>query len=250
MVHAKHSGLTALEENKLKILAVDCLTAMKAHKTFRVLSKELSLPAGVLNRYIHGYVMPKADRAEKVISFFTKNYLTKLLESAKSRSSKFIVTAGILSQPFLLNVIAFNVRKAFASVIVNSRIDAVLTAAVDGVPLATAVANLLSTKSIYAKRTQEIAFSDHYVSKGTAAKPIAAPFYLPRSLLKKNDNVLIVDDVIRAGTTFDALMSICNQAKANVVGIFALFITSSAYRELKKKHKVHYLILLEDSVTK
>ena len=136
-------------------------------------------------------------------------------------------------------------RKAFAGVVANSRVDAVLTAAVDGVPLAMAVANQLNAKSVYAKRTQEIAFSDHYVSKGIAARPIAAPFYLPKSLLRKNDNILIVDDVIRAGTTFDALMSICNQAKADVIGIFALFITSSAYRELKKKHKVHYLVLLE-----
>ncbi|MBI2176046.1 hypothetical protein HYU40_01695 [Candidatus Woesearchaeota archaeon] len=57
--------------------------------------------------------------------------------------------------------------------------------------------------------------------------------------------MLIVDDVIRAGTTFDALMSICSQAKANVIGIFALFITSSAYNDLRKKHDVHYLVLLE-----
>ena len=75
MVQAQLSKLTALEENKLKILAVDCLKAMKQQKTFRVLSKELSLPAGVLNRYIHGYVMPKTDRAERIMSFFTKNTL-------------------------------------------------------------------------------------------------------------------------------------------------------------------------------
>lgn len=236
--------LTALEENKLKILAVDCLKAMKEQKTFRVLSKELALPAGVLNRYIHGYVLPKADRAGKIVSYFTKSYLGRLLDSAKGKGSKFIVTADLLSQPFLLNVIAFNVRKSFANV-AAAKIDSVLTAAVDGIPLAVAVANLLGAKAIYAKRTQEIAFSDHYVSKGTAARPIAAPFYLPKSLLKKNDNVLIVDDVIRAGTTFDALMSICSQAKANIIGIFAIFITSSAYHELKKKHDVHYLVLLE-----
>ena len=243
--HAAKPALTALEESKLKILAVDCLKAIKEHKTFRVLSKELSLPAGVLNRYIHGYVMPKPDRAEHIIAHFTKNYLSKLLESAKSTHSKFIVTADILSQPFLLNVIAFNVRKSFPGLSGSNKVDSVLTAAVDGIPLAIAVATLLNSKAAYAKRTQEIAFSDHYVSKGTAAKPIAAPFYLPKSLLKRNDSVLIVDDVIRAGTTFDALTSICEQAKANVVGIFAIFITSSAYHELKKKNNVHYMVLFE-----
>ncbi|MBI2144522.1 hypothetical protein HYU17_05240 [Candidatus Woesearchaeota archaeon] len=241
----KLQKLTALEEAKLKVLAVDCLKAMKQQKTFRTLSKELSLPAGVLNRYIHGYVLPKAGRADKIVSLFIKNYLSKLLEAAKNSNSGFIVTADILSQPFLLNVIAFHALKAFAAIMAAGKVDAVLTAAVDGVPLAAAIANLLGAKCIYAKRTQEIAFSDHYVSKGTAAKPIAAPFYLPKSLLKKNDNVLIVDDVIRAGTTFDALLSICTQARAGIAGIFAIFITSSACRELRKRHKVHYLALVE-----
>ncbi|MBI2580828.1 adenine phosphoribosyltransferase, partial [Candidatus Woesearchaeota archaeon] len=64
-------------------------------------------------------------------------------------------------------------------------------------------------------------------------------------LLRKNDNILIVDDVIRDGKTFDSLMSICSQAKANVVGIFAIFITASAFRELKKSNKVYYLSLIE-----
>lgn len=239
-------GLTALEETKLKILAVDCLKAMKGQKTFRLLSKEMSLPVGVLSRYISGSVLPKTDRAEKIVSYFTKSYLSKLLDSAKNRSSKFIVTADLLSQPFLLNVIAFNALKSFSSVAVANKFDAVLTAAVDGIPLASAIANLVGSKCIYAKRTQEIAFSDHYISKGSSAKPLSVPFYLPKSLLKRNDSVLIVDDVIRAGTTFDALTSICSQAKANIVGIFALFITASAYRELKKKGAVHYLVLLED----
>lgn len=238
-------GLTALEETKLKLLAVDCLKAMKVQKTFRLLSRELALPVGVLSRYISGSVLPKVDRAGKINSYFTKSYLLKILEAAKSKSSKFIVTADILSQPFLLNVIAFNAMKSFSAVADAGKIGTVLTAAVDGVPLAVAIANLIGAKCVYAKRTQEISFSDHYVSKGTAAKPIAAPFYLPKSLLKKNDYVLIVDDVIRAGTTFDALMSICSQARAEVVGIFAIFITASAYRELRKHHNVHYMVLIE-----
>ena len=241
---SKH-GLTALEETKLKLLAVDCLKTMKGQRTFRLLSRELSLPVGVLSRYISGSVLPKADRAEKITAYFTKSYLLKLLEAAKSKSSKFIVTAEILSQPFLLNVIAFNAMKSFSAVAGERKIGTVLTAAVDGVPLAVAIANLIGAKCVYAKRTQEISFSDHYVSKGTAAKPIAAPFYLPKSLLRKNDFVLIVDDVVRAGTTFEALLSICNQAKADIAGIFAIFITSSALREIRKSHPVHYLSLVE-----
>ena len=230
--------MNTLEETKIKLLAVDCLKAMKQQKTFRKLSKELSLPAGVLNRYINGYVLPKTQRAEHLINFFIKNYLPKILETSKIKGSKYIVTSDILSQPFLLNVIAFKAKKSL-----QSKVTTVLTAAADGIPLAQAIANLIGARFIYAKLTQEFAFSDHYASKSTGDRPISTPFYLPKSLLKRSDEVLIVDDVIRAGTTFEALTSICNQAKANITGIFAMFITYSAYKALKKKHKVSYLVV-------
>jgi len=172
--------MNALEETKTKLLAVDCLQAMKQQKTFRKLSRELSLPAGVLNRYINGYVLPKTARAEHLINLFIRNYLPKLLESSKIKGSKYIVTANILSQPFLLNVIAFK-----ASQSVEGKPTTILTAAVDGIPLAQSIANLLAIKFVYAKLTQEFAFSDHYASRSSGLKPISSPFYLPKSLLKK-----------------------------------------------------------------
>ena len=233
--------MNTLEETKIKLLAVDCLKSMKQQKTFRTLSKELALPAGVLNRYINGYVLPKTDRSRKLIDFFSKNYLPKALDASKLKGSKYIVTSHILSQPFLLNVIAY-----LASQKLTQKINVVFTAASDGVPLAQAVANLLGVRFVYAKLTQEVSFSDHYASKGTSDKPVSAPLYLPKDLLKRNDDVLIVDDVIRAGTTFEALTSISDQARANIVGIFAIFITSSANSELRKKHKVNYLVLAEE----
>ncbi len=233
--------MNALEETKVKLLAVDCLQSMKQQKTFRKLSGELSLPAGVLNRYINGYVLPKTDRAGQLINIFIRDYLSKILESSKIKGSRYIVTSDILSQPFLLNVIAFRASKSL-----QENASVVLTAAVDGIPLAGAVANLIGARCVYAKHTQEVSFSDHYSSKTSSDRPISAPFYLPKSLLKKNDNVLIVDDVIRAGTTFDALTSICEQARASITGIFAMFITASAYRELRKRHKVAYLVMVED----
>ena len=233
--------MNALEDTKIKLLAVDCLQSMKQQKTFRKLSRELSLPAGVLNRYINGYVLPKTDRAELLINFFIKNYLPKILEASKIKGSKYLVTATILSQPFLLNIIAYTASKN-----IDRKVNVILTAAVDGIPIAQALANLLGIRFIYAKLTQEFSFSDHYTSKSAGNKPISSPFYLPKTLLKKTDDALIVDDVIRAGTTFEALTSICKQARADISGIFAMFITSSAYKELRKHYKVNYLLLIKD----
>ena len=228
--------MNALEETKLKLLAVDCLKSMKQKKTFRVLSRELSLPAGVLNRYVNGYVLPKKDRAESLIDFFIRDYLPKVLENSRIKGSKYMVTSNILSQPFLLNVIAYK-----ASRDMSRKVTVVLTAAVDGIPIAQSIADLLGVRFVYAKLTQEFSSSDHYVSKSPALKPAVSPFYLPKDLLRRNESVLIVDDVVRAGTTFEALTSICTQAKASIAGIFSVFITRSAYRSLKRKHKVRCL---------
>jgi adenine phosphoribosyltransferase len=235
--------MNALKETKTKLLAVDCLRAMKEKKTFRALSRELLLPAGVLNRYINGYVLPKLNRANEIIDLFMKAHLQKILsESSQRKGSKYIVTSDILSQPFLLNLIAYKVSKSF-----TEKTQKVFTAAVDGIPLALKIAEFLGCRCIFAKRTQELAFSDHYVSKNNIEdKPLTSPFYLPKNLLKRNENVLIVDDVIRGGTTFNALLSICEQAKVNITGIFAIFITGAAYRQVKKKFKVSYLFLVKD----
>ncbi len=233
--------MNALEEAKVKILAVSCLKTMKQKKTFRQLSRETGLPAGVLNRYINGAVLPKPDRAEKIIDHFSKNYFDRLIQAAHIKGSRFIVTSDILSQPFFLSIIAHRVSRLFR----NARIGKVFTAAVDGIPLATEIASVLNCSCIYAKKTQELALSGHYVSKSTPAKPLSSPFYLPKNLLKRNESVLIVDDVIRGGTTFDALTSICGQAKAEITGIFSMFITRKAYRELRKKYDVKYLLLVD-----
>ena len=238
-VHIPVTLMNALEETKVKLLAVDCLRAMKQSRTFRQLSHELGLPAGVLNRYINGYVLPKFERAEQLIVLFIKNYLPKILESSKLEGSRYIVTSDILSMPFLLSVIAFQAVKKL-----DSKVSVVLTAAVDGIPVAQAIASLAGVRFVYAKLTQEVSFTEHYVSKGSSSRPVSSPFFLPKHLLRKSDSVLIVDDVIRAGATFSALVSICAQARASIAGIFAMFITGSALRELRKGHKVEYLSLI------
>ncbi len=230
----------ATEEARNKLLAVDCLRSMKGVRTFRQLSQELKLPAGVLNRYINGYVLPKQERADQIITVFEKNYLSRILEAAVPKNNKYIVTADILSQPFLLSVIAHKAAKKFP------KVSKVFTAAVDGIPPAQSIAQLLGVQMVYAKQIQEITTAGHYASISTSEKPIRSPFYIPKNLLKKNDHVLIVDDVIRGGSTFNALTSICSQAKADVAGIFALFITKSALKSLEKNHSVSYAYLVNE----
>jgi len=232
-------GVASLEQ---KMLAVDCLKAMKEAMTFRELSKDTNISAGILNRYLNGKILPKEKRAKEILDLFYENYLQQLVaKESRMKESKYIVTTGILSQPFLLKIIAFRIKSYF-----SGKVDRILTAAVDGIPLAILTAELYGAKSVYAKKTQELTFSSYYTSKKEEHKPLISPFYLPKDMLKRNDNVLIVDDVVRGGSTMTALLNICEQARANILGVYAIFITKTAYKNLSKKFSVKYLFLIND----
>ncbi|MAG08004.1 adenine phosphoribosyltransferase [Candidatus Woesearchaeota archaeon] len=232
-----------LNSVKEKIFAVDCLRFLKESKTFRELSKELNLPIGVLNRYINGYVLPKSQRASEIIDLFYKSYYKGFIQDlSKNGSNKLFITYTILSRPKLLNFIAGDAAGKF-----NTKIDKVITSAVNGIPLAVKIADYLDCDSVYVKKKKEIALSDYYVSNNVLEdKPTTTPFYLPKHLLKKKDGVLIIDDVIRSGSTVLSLINICEQANVNIVGIFAVFITKSAYQRFKKDYKTEYVIIGED----
>jgi adenine/guanine phosphoribosyltransferase-like PRPP-binding protein len=228
---------------KHRLLAVDCLKVMKEDKTFRELSKEVNLPIGVLNRYINGVVLPKQDRAEHIIELFYKIYFDDILiKKSKTRKSKFYVTSWILSNNFFLNLISYKVAKHY-----KANIDKVLTAAVDGVPLAINLANFVSCKAVWAKKYQEISFSGFYVSDTIIRdRPTFTPLYIPKDMLKKGEKVLIVDDVIREGTTLNSLLDICKRAKVSVVGIFSIFITRSFHKRLSKDYDTKCLKIIKD----
>ncbi|MEK6967020.1 MAG: phosphoribosyltransferase family protein [Nanoarchaeota archaeon] len=225
-----------------RLLAIECLRTLKGSMTFRELSKEVKLPAGVLNRYVNGNVLPKLSRANEILHYFEKQYFRQyLLKESFAKESKFLVTTTILSKPFYLRFIASHAAHYFPE-----KVDKVFTAAVDGIPLAVAIADYLGAEAIYAKQTQEFTFSGHYVSKlPVSERPLETPFFLPKDLIKKNEKILICDDVIRGGRTLQALISICKQAKADVVGVYSIFMGKKALKSLDD-YKVGYMMTVGD----
>lgn len=65
--------------------------------------------------------------------------------------------------------------------------------------------------------------------------------------LRKGENVLIVDDVIRSGETQRALLEMCGQAGAKPVGMFFLISVGDVIDRLKEEYSipVESLIRLE-----
>jgi len=99
----------------------------------------------------------------------------------------------------------------------------ILSAAVDGIPLATMVANSLGVNLVIAKRSKEVGvpafLEETYVLSGSG---VTMTLYVPKSALRRRDSVLIVDDMIKTGETQAALINIIQKARAEVAGVYSL----------------------------
>jgi len=111
----------------------------------------------------------------------------------------------------------------------------VLTAAVDGIPLAAMVANALGVNLVIGKRSKEVGvkafLEETYALRDSG---VTMTIYIPKDIIKKRDSVLIVDDMIKTGETQAALINLVRKAKAEISGIFSLIAVGE---EWKKKLK-------------
>jgi adenine/guanine phosphoribosyltransferase-like PRPP-binding protein len=130
----------------------------------------------------------------------------------------------------------FNILRQAAhhalAVFAGKRVTKVLTAAVDGIPLSTMVANSLGVNLVIAKWTKEVGvpafLEETYVLRDSG---VTMTLYIPRDAIKKRDSVLIVDDMIKTGETQAALINLVRKAKAEVSGIYSLIAVGDEWQK-------------------
>ncbi|MEH7457096.1 pur operon repressor [Bacillus pseudomycoides] len=131
----------------------------------------------------------------------------------------YLYMTDLLSNPRHIN----GAGRLFASVFARQSIDAVMTVATKGIPLAYAVANYLDVPVVIARKDNKVTegptVSINYVSG--SSKRIQTMTLAKRSL-PEGANVLIVDDFMKAGGTIQGMISMLEEFKANVVGIGVL----------------------------
>jgi adenine phosphoribosyltransferase len=125
----------------------------------------------------------------------------------------------LIADTLLLERAVQHAVNAFAGM----RITKILTAAVDGIPLASLLAHRLGVGLVIAKKAREVGVREFieeiYIPSKTA---IMISLYVPRDALRKGDCVLIVDDVIDSGEAQIAMTRIVQKAKGEVTGMYAL----------------------------
>jgi len=227
---------THADELKLRLMTIELLRTAKYKRniTYRELASKTGLPVTVLSRYAKGHVLPNTARARQLWRVLTKlvGLETELRNRIKFDEDGYFDNTDIISDFNILQQAANHALASFA----GKRVTKVLTAAVDGIPLATMAANALGVNLVIAKRSKEVgvkAFLEETYVLGKDSG-VTMTLYIPKDAIKKRDSVLIVDDMIKTGETQAALVNLVRKAKAEISGIFSLVAVGDEWKKRLK----------------
>ena len=223
--------MSKVDETRTKLFAIELLRLLKARQSYKQLSKLLKLPVPVISRYVNGHVLPNSKRAEGLVNLFKNKYLTDMVKAK-------IVSKGNDVFDFTPLVYDVNLQKLIGRIAYQEfsmmKVDKVLTAAVDGIPTAVYVGGEFGVDAVIAKKEKEIGVDDFLEEVRTISSSMINYLYIPKGAIKKDDHVLIVDDLIKTGSTQEALVGLVEKAKAKVAGIFAIVLFNDAGEKLSK----------------
>jgi len=211
--------MNRVEKATLQLQAVATLRMLKETRTYDELAALTGLPAGDLNRYVNGHVLPGIERAREVVGDVGREALATELRARVAVDDEGYVdnTGVVFDQPFL-DLVAPVAAEAFGF----ERPDVVLTAATDGITLGAAMGSYFDARVAYAKKSKETAVEEFIESRQRLASGIELTYYLPARALSAGDRVLVVDDLIRSGETQELMLDIAAHADADLAGVFAL----------------------------
>ncbi len=221
---------THAEDLKLRLMTIELLRTAKKQYTYRELSSKTGLPVTVLSRYAKGHVLPNTERARLLWRTLSKmvGLHVELRRRILFNKDGYFDNTNIIGDFNLLRQAAHHALATFA----GKRVTKVLTAAVDGIPLATMVANSLGVNLMIAKRTKEVGvptfLEETYVLRDSG---ITMTLYLPKDAIKRRDSILIVDDMIKTGETQAALVNLVHKARAEISGVYALIAVGNEWQK-------------------
>ncbi|URZ87613.1 MULTISPECIES: pur operon repressor [Floricoccus] len=148
-----------------------------------------------------------------------KELLDELLKDNRILPGGYIYLSDLLGDPRVLK----NIGKIIAHEFRDSNIDAIMTIATKGVPIAQSVAEILGVPFVIARRdpkiTEGATVSVNYMS-GSSAR--VEKMTLSKRSLKSGSNVLLVDDFMKGGGTFDGMRSLVSEFDCQLAGIAVL----------------------------
>ncbi|MBA2176989.1 pur operon repressor [Halobacillus locisalis] len=200
---------------------------------YEAAKSSISEDLGIVNKMFQhegiGYLETVSGAAGgvKYIPAYSKEYSYEFVEGLCKRLEDperllpggYLFMSDILGDPETTR----NIGRIFASAFHDKEIDAIITVATKGIPLAYAVASYLNVPVVIARRdpkvTEGSTVSINYVSGST--RKIQTMVLTKRSL-KQGSKVCIIDDFMKAGGTINGMKNLLKEFEAEVVGIGVL----------------------------
>lgn len=220
---------TRVRELKYRMMTVNQLKIAAQTHTYQELSDTLNLSPPIISRYIKGHVLPSTERARNIHEKMAE--ITSPAETLKRRlvldEEGYFDNTPIVSEIAWLKTIANHAVERLA----GRRVTKVLTAAVDGVPVASLVANLLEVDLVIAKSTREVGITDFAEESFTqGASAVRRSLYVPKRSMGRRDSFVIIDDVVRTGNTVKALVDLVTGQRADIAGVYVIVAVGDVWR--------------------
>lgn len=152
----------------------------------------------------------------------------RLSESDRILPGGYIYLSDLLSTPKILQ----NIGRIIANAFKGQKVDAVMTVATKGVPLANAVANILNVPFVIVRRDLKITEgSTVSVNYASASSDRIEKMFLSKRSLKPNSRVLIVDDFLKGGGTITGMISLLTEFDSTLVGVAVFAENAQSERE-------------------
>jgi len=234
--------LNKYQEFKTRLSAIEVLILLKKEYTYKEICSLINLPTPVLSRYVNGHILPSIERAEQILSILGEDRLVDLIRRKIRYGEDGILDhSEVIYDSNLLDKIGGLALKEFS----HLGVEKVLTVEVDGIPLATEVARKFNVGLVVAKARKEMGIREFVDVKKVYTSGAYTYLFVPKGSIKKEENVLLVDDVVRTGSTVDAMLKICEMCRANAIGLFTLISVKPSLLKLRERLTAPIVTLVE-----
>jgi len=149
-----------------------------------------------------------------------KSYITDLAERLSEQDrllpGGYVYLTDLLGEPQLLRKVGLIIASKYA----NQKVDAVMTVATKGVPIAQAVSYYLNVPFVIVRRDSKITegstVSVNYVS-GSSER--IEKMELSKRSLARGSRVVVVDDFMKGGGTINSMQGLIEEFDAELVGV-------------------------------
>lgn len=168
--------------------------------------------------------VPGAAGGARFIPFITLNeanafiaqVITSLTEAERFLPGGYVYMSDLLGRPNVLR----QVGRIIATQYLDTQVDAVMTVATKGIPIAQSISEYLNVPFVIARHDSQITegstVSVNYVSGSSSRIEKMA---LSKRSLAPGANVLIVDDFMKGGGTVGGMQSLVKEFDAQVAGV-------------------------------